>query len=346
MATVSTALPTIVSLIALTLYALYRRVRPKPIPTIPCNREAAHSLLGDIPGLFRAKEPVRWLNQQVQQSGSPIFQVFVGLTGKPLVLLTDFRESQDIQLRRKEFDRSDFLINAFKPVAPYHHIVQKTNAVWKAQRRLLQDLMTPSFLHKVAAPNMYASATTLVELWRRKADMAAGRPFNAQRDMNNATLDAVLEFSFGRSYPHRATRPQLELVESLSAAEIRRMLDEADRAGQPVEFAKVPLHESSQATLDLVKIMEDMIRSPSRTISWWWKKQSAHYKRITKVRDDFMEDQVKKAVERMRQHGTPDGGDDWVRCAVDLIMDREKRFAEKEGRKPVYWSPVTNAEVT
>lgn len=43
--------------------------------------------------------------------------------GKPWVIVTDFRESQDIQLSRKdEFDRSRMTGEVFGPIFPENHV--------------------------------------------------------------------------------------------------------------------------------------------------------------------------------------------------------------------------------
>lgn len=41
------------SVLIVVLYVAYRAVLPKPLPGIPYNREAANSLLGDIPEMMR-----------------------------------------------------------------------------------------------------------------------------------------------------------------------------------------------------------------------------------------------------------------------------------------------------
>ncbi|KAK7699121.1 hypothetical protein SLS64_011898 [Diaporthe eres] len=93
------------------------------------------------------------MSPQSKELNSPIFQIFPEPLGRPKVVLNDFREEQDILMRRgKEFDRAYTVHHLFKGIVPNHHIIEKTNAVWKGHRRLLQDLMSPGFLDGVAAP--------------------------------------------------------------------------------------------------------------------------------------------------------------------------------------------------
>ena len=65
--------------------------------------------------------------------------------------------------REPEFERAVTLANLVKGILPSHHIHHKTDNAWKAQRMLIRDLMTPSFLHKVAAPVLHGSAERLIE---------------------------------------------------------------------------------------------------------------------------------------------------------------------------------------
>lgn len=131
------------------LYSLYRYLLPKPIPGIPYNKDATKSLLGDIPQ-SKKESPgniFNWISAQSRRHNSPIFQIWLGPFTKPAVVVADFREGQDILLRRKKFDRSNFMSSVLSGEANSFHITLKTGPQWKAQRRLLQDLMTPAFLH-------------------------------------------------------------------------------------------------------------------------------------------------------------------------------------------------------
>ncbi|KAJ3958252.1 hypothetical protein N0V92_005179 [Colletotrichum tropicale] len=192
------------------LYSLYQFILPKPIPGIPYNKAATKSLFGDIPEIKKESSGniLGWISAQSRRHNSPIFQIWLGPLKKPTVVIADFREGQDILLRRKEFDRSSFMAGVLSGEAKSFHITLKTGPQWKAQRRLLQDLMTPGFLHSVAAPNIYKSALRLLDLWKRKSQLADGGAFSAEHDIFYAALDAVLDFGFGDAAPMRALVPQ------------------------------------------------------------------------------------------------------------------------------------------
>jgi len=140
------------------LYFLYRTALPKPIPGIPYNKDAARSVLGDVSAMVTYQSETGqifpWMVSQSVKLNSPIVQLFLRPFQKPWVIITDFRESQDILLRRtREFDRSDFLGDVFVSLVPEFHISKKsTDEKFKSNRNLIKDLMTPAFLHEESIP--------------------------------------------------------------------------------------------------------------------------------------------------------------------------------------------------
>lgn len=285
-----------------------------------------------------------WLLDQGRRHSGPVCQLFLRPFSKPFVLISDFREAQDVMLRRKEWDRSDYSIELLGGMAPYHHINQKTGPVWKAHRRLLQDLMMPAFLHKVAAPNIYASTLDLVKLWTDKERLARGRPFSAQDDIFYASLDSVLEFSFGSAFPHRAIPPQMRHIESLLTRR-QSHTPELETLNGAVPFASAPVHDTIEATLHASIAMGDLMDSPFPRLSWWFKCKMPYQAWVIRTRNRYLKEQVARAVQRMGDSEKDLENETWVRSAVDLMMLREKMFADKEGRRPVYWSPSIRDEV-
>ena len=138
------------------LYFLYLRALPRPIPGIPYNSESASRLLGDLPNfLALAKAGGRtrdfWSNL-ARRHDSAITQFFMGPFTKPNVVVSDFREIQDLLLRRsKEFDHGDFNNSMWGGVIPHHFICLNTRDPGFADaKRIQRDLMTPNFLHNVS----------------------------------------------------------------------------------------------------------------------------------------------------------------------------------------------------
>jgi hypothetical protein len=137
------------------LYLAWKWTLPKPLPGIPYNKAALNSIYGDSIEIAEIKKnggPIRsWFAQQPIRHKGPIAQVFMKPLSGPTVIVSDFREVQDILLRRnKEFDKGGPMIDAFRGVVPYHHVCMETSEPqFKVNRDLIKDLMTPSFLNDV-----------------------------------------------------------------------------------------------------------------------------------------------------------------------------------------------------
>ncbi|RKK06579.1 hypothetical protein BFJ65_g18477 [Fusarium oxysporum f. sp. cepae] len=333
-----------VTAVAVVLYALYRFLLPKPLKGIPYNAEATQSLLGDIAAIQKESpnNPFGWMIKKARLQTSPVFQFFLLPFGKPCVLVSDFREAQDILMRRKEFERSDFSIDVLGGEAPKFHINLKTGPEWKAHRRLLQDLMAPKFLHNVAAPNIYKSASNLIELWKEKAQIAAGRPFSAEQDIFYTALDAVYDFGFGDGLAHRALIPQLERLRTINKEEMQELRDQVVE-GNEIKFPLEPIHPAIEAPLASADNVTGVAGSGFPKLAWWFKGLQPKVKKMRALRDDFLKEQATKAVERSQSDGTKDEAH--LKSAVDLMMQRERTFASKAGREPVYWSDVMKDEI-
>lgn len=139
-----------------TLYLAWQWALPKPLPGIPYNAAALKSILGDVVEIRQVKKDggvVRtWFGQQNIRHNSPMTQVFITPLGKPAVVLSDFREIQDILLRRsKEFDKGGRVLQSFRGVIYNHHIgMPSSDPHFKRNRELVKDLMTPKFLNEVS----------------------------------------------------------------------------------------------------------------------------------------------------------------------------------------------------
>ncbi|KAI8271127.1 Cytochrome P450 monooxygenase [Colletotrichum sp. SAR11_239] len=313
------------------LYSLYQYLLPKPIPGIPYNVDATKNLLGDIPRLQKEANTnvYGWLINQTRIHKSPIIQAFIEPFHQPSVLVADFHEGQDILMRRKEFERSDFSIALLSGEAPNFHINIKTGPEWKAHRRLLQDLMTPKFLRGVAAPNIYKSSARLLDLWKIKAQAAAGHAFQADMDIFYAALDAVFDFGFGDAIEQRALIPQLEKV---AAAGTPNNADD----NNAIEFPSAPIDPSFQATLNSVENVGPVAASGFPKLAWWLVGWRPSVQRNRAILDKFIKEQVMKAVDRYKNEGADDN-DDYVKSAIDLMLLRSKHEAAvADGRAPTY----------
>lgn len=328
----------IVGVLVALFYGLYQWLLPKPLPGIPYNKASAKNLFGDIPSLVKEVSKTGdfagYIAKQSSKHNSPIAQLFLTPFGKPTLLVCDFKEAQDVLLHRgKEFDRSKFVGELFQGSGKDHHISMSTGPKWKARRKLLQDLMSPSFLHSVAAPAVYTSSLNILKLWELKADLADGRPFVASKDIFHAALDAVLAFAFGKGYKENATASQIELIESLERSKIA-----AGGQDDTVEFPPAKLGQSISSILALTAAVERVRGAASMSLNWWFIEREPSYKKASKDKDEAIHEELEKAVQARKQNGQGDNST-WVRSAVDHMVDREARSAEKEGRQPEPHSP-------
>ncbi|KAI9742533.1 MAG: hypothetical protein M1818_003673 [Claussenomyces sp. TS43310] len=330
-----TTVSLLVAAIILAVCALYRAALPKPIPGIPYHAASSRRLLGNVPAMLAYIEKsegtfITYVTDLMDSLNSPIIQVFIRPFGKPLVILADFRETHDIMTRRKEFDRSDVVGDLFLGVAPNHHIRQKTNDAWKAQRRLIQDLMTPTFLHDVAAPAILKKVSLLMDLWRVKARAARGHPWVANADLNHMSLDAISAFAFGAGFEHSAVKPDLDAVKAQD-------YNVPSSNDEPVVFAQGQKDQLLQSILDLTHTIGEVQGNPSPRLTWAYVMRKPKFKKAAKSKDDCLKRELQDAVKRFQSGNAQDVN---LRSAVDQMILSERDLAEKDGRSPEYFSGV------
>ncbi len=193
--------PVAVAAVVVLVLWLYRMALPKPLPGIPYNKGIG--ILGDLPEMMVVKREGNgtrhWFGRMATRHKSALTQFFLKPMAPPVLILTDYREVHDILFRRaREFDRSKRNNTTFGTVIPDHHIAMRSSDPrFKGNKELIKDLMTPAFLIGVCAPLMYKKALYLVDVWSLKAEKAAGRPFEAFKDLHDGAMDIILSVAFG-----------------------------------------------------------------------------------------------------------------------------------------------------
>ncbi|ORY04451.1 cytochrome p450 monooxygenase [Clohesyomyces aquaticus] len=325
----------ITTLMATILYAFYLWLIPKPIPGIPYNRDSTHRPLGDALDMLRevsiTSEFNLWCAKQVDKLNSPICQVFVNPFSKPWVLLADFAESQDIMLRRKEFDRSKFISGGMAPLGHFQSTLP-TDDTWREARLWTQDLMTPTFLNNFAGPAAYSSVGELIRLWKTKARLAQGRSFSAATDLNNVSTDTMLQFTFGDHFPHASQREQIDRISSLDPATLS--IGDENRA---IEFPEAPVDTYITATHEGTDYVEKAVNSWISELTMWWVTKTPRYKRVMATKNRVIREQIEISLRNVRRGA--------VRTGVDHMVSREIALAEKHGRSPKYGGQKFRDEV-
>lgn len=330
---------------AVSLGLLYRLALPRPLPGIPYNAAATYNLLGDVPAMqAHTKQDhgnnfVTFVLSAVRSLNAPLIQVFLGgPMSRPTVILSDFDEMQDIMTNRnKEFDRSPTTGLIVKGLGPNHHIHLRTTPQWLAQRRLTQDLMTPTFLNNIAGPTIYKEAKNFVDLWLAKSKLANGKPFDAETDLHFASWGAVMSFAFGERFSRNSQQSCPVILK-----EAHVMNTGGNSLDEPIQFAESEVSELLRAMLELMSAPQKVHGSPLPELKWKYVGMTQSFRRANKIKEDFITGALIDAVRALETSAS----EDWVKCAVDHMVCREKILAAKDGRKPEYTSGIMIDEVS
>ncbi|KAF2152690.1 cytochrome P450 [Myriangium duriaei CBS 260.36] len=319
-------------------YFLYRAALPKPIPGIPHHKKSAQSIWGDVPSLLKHQknhpQVFDWMTAQALELNSPIFQLFINPFGRPKVFIVDHRESTDILLRRsKDFDRSNFFGDIFVGTIPEHHIVGPTNERFKAQRKLLSDTMSPSFLNNVAAKHLYAHTLHLMELWRVKSKVAQGHPFAVDEDLNHMALDAIWAVSFGTDI--NTVKDEADFLQ-------KTHISTSTNIDEVVDLPCPERPAAFNALMALSDAMETSVKSPFPRQAHWFLRQFPGLKRAKAAKDALIQARLDDAKLRLLH---PDSRDEDIDCATDHMVFREQQAADREGRAPQFDTPAAKDEL-
>lgn len=341
--------------IFLLAYALYIAILPRPIRGIPHNANTARRILGDVPNALayqrKHQEMSGFLTDQLVKLDHPVIQLFLRPFGRPWVVVSDFREAQDVMLRRtREFDRSDFFSNLFTATLPTHQVRLKMGVDWKvrmavaldigkadnhfrhmlsgpqAHRRLTADTMSHQFLHDTVGPLLFESLSELLLLWRIKARLAQGRPFSAKEDVKHASLDTIFAATFGSNAGVTAAQANV-----LSSQADVKLSDDLDRA---VIMPAAVVIESYESIVKVADSSGIPLKSPFPLLHHWLAvRLSPSLRKAIKKKNELIHDRLSKAWNRYSS-AVPE--DFVVECALDLMLQREAHTAAKEGRLVEY----------
>ncbi|KAM0347308.1 hypothetical protein ACHAPU_004827 [Fusarium lateritium] len=313
-------------------YALYRSMLPQPFEGIPHNVAATKRIFGDLPEVKAYGSLTDWLATQAVKHQSPIFQAFIRPLAKPWVIVADHCEAADICTQRvKEFDRGTASTSLFHCVVPSAHITLKSsNPQFKKNKELVRNLMTPTFLSEVSAPEIYDKFSRLLELWNIKTDHANGKFFSASNDVHNAALDIIVCAAFG-----------LDTENTQLVKEIEQLNTEGSSSGEDGEFVfeKVALNEELHGLKVLAESVAKIVKTPSPPLFHFLHRNlSGSLKKAIVLSKQLQRREIGNGIKR-RERGEA------IKCALDEISLREEAMAKKEGREPDYYSEVITSEL-
>ncbi|KAH6617371.1 cytochrome P450 [Chaetomium tenue] len=307
---------------------LLRKLYPKPYPGIPYNEASARRITGDMmdfaPIIQKTNETADALfTVTTQKLGTPIAQVLFPGFRKPIILLEDPREIEDIIVRRnKEFDKGQTALDIFGPMFPRASISQFTTPALKAQKRLWADTMSMDFLRKVAAPNIHTSTCELIELWRLKASTTfQNQPFNVHSDFKDAALDAIWAVIVGEE-------------PGTIQHDIKTLEDQL--AGKACSGEAPPIGSFLKEQVSY--IMNSIARNGNTPSPKWAQKLETYtprYRKFRRVVKAEMHRAMKKAVDRYQSLEVARLEDDAAdTCAMDLVLRRQVLQARRAGVPP------------
>ncbi|KAI0530020.1 cytochrome P450 [Xylaria digitata] len=326
----------LVSIFTFSLYRLYTWALPRPIPGIPFDKAAKQRLLGNVPDVLdhvRKTGRMRtWFTEHNLRHQAVLTQAWIRPFSRPTLFLADFRESQDILLRRnKEFDRGQRSVDLFAGPVPNHHIAMlSSDPCYKRNKKLIRDLMTPRFLQDVAAPRIYAKAAALVNLWTLKLEINEKGLFSAGKDISDAAIDIIQAVSFGLDDDMSTIKRQFDYLTKLKSA--GQQILQGDTG--PAEFPRVPPAASIAACFMVGEHAGSLFKSLFPKAFHHFKVlTNAQLRRNIATKEEFIRCEINKTVARFQSHGERS-----VRSAMDSVLLKESDMAASEKRKPDFHS--------
>ncbi|KAL5042262.1 hypothetical protein BDW71DRAFT_217112 [Aspergillus fruticulosus] len=319
-------------------YLLYSFLRPSPIASIPYNNPpSALSILGDIPSLLSHLKAnstntfTTYTTSLLRTLNSPLIQVFTNPFRPPTLILGDYAAAYDISVHRtREFDRSPTVGYMLSGFIPEHHILLRTDERWKAQRRLIMGALSARYIFGVMAPVIEERVVGLVELWREKSRLAGGRLWSAKRDVYLLALEGIVAFTFGGGFGGVASREKV--------GDLR--VQSGGVGDEPVVFSEGRADAVLEATLEITKTMGELKGSLLPRVKWEIVRRSKSLRDAMIVMEENVQRELTKAVTKM--HGKRKAV---VMSAVEHMVAHERDLADKEGRKPDYFSRVMVDEI-
>lgn len=311
----------ILSLLLFVYYMLF----PKPYPGIPHNEASVKRITGDIPLLI----PLIKANNEFSDNlftvttrrlGTPIAQfLFPGLQ-KPLIIIDDPREVEDICLRRNtEFDIAPMEVEISGCVFPNSPLSMYTTPELRAHKRRWAETVSPEFLRGTVSGHVYKSTLELVKLWRLRAYADEGWPFKVLDDLENSTLDASLGFTVAEDG-------------GMTRSEITRLQREINGDDTPVEppFGSFIKHE--------LEYLTDTIARNTLSPSPKWAQILTTYTPRYRKSKRIIKSRVGRAIDKAAQRLSCLGSDELKArvpkkdtCMIDLVLQQHVGEARLAG---------------
>ena len=172
----------------------------------------------------------------------------------------------------------------------------------------------------MSAREVYTKASHLVDLWTSKAKLAASRPFNAEADVFDVSMDIIIAAAFGVDDDLSMVKHQLASLTSKTPSDLPLNADGS------VAFTHIPSVPEIAAIEYLCDHIGELFKARFPRWSHLWKRlTNPALPKAVAEKDKFIYNEIDKAVARLRN------GDSGMHSAMDHILQRD-------GRCPEGWS--------
>ncbi|KAK6225037.1 cytochrome P450 [Colletotrichum tabaci] len=330
----------VAAVVAVLLRIAYLQLLPKPIPGVPHNKDSAGRLLGDAPYFKQyekaARFRTRFFYDLVSKHKSPLAQFFPGPFARPFLVLADYREAQRLMSKQSKDLSRGFLNNVvWSFFLPNHFIaMEDSHPSFKKSKFLTKDLMTNNFLHTVSAPASHQAVSNFVKLWKQKAAIAQGLPFETTRDLEGLTYDIMMTAIFGKGEGEGMTMQQSQ---ALLNDKIK-----TDGTAKVALFPPAADPEILQAHHDLNVSITGAFGSLFPRVFFFFENFRPRTRRALATKRDFVQAEISRSVAQLTANSPGGKPGNQLASAADYVISRERAAAETEGRLPVYDSMELN----
>jgi len=186
----------------------------------------------------------------------------------------------------------------------------------------------------VNAPHTYVVACNLLDLWRLKARLANGRPFDVVNDIVEFSFDSILSAATGLGPEGGDIKRQLSYLEEIGTCIFQpdSIIGEVmvfPSAGTSTKLAALTVNEESlwkgfympwPRLYHAINNLRPSVRHAGQTLR------------------GYIESQITRAIPRLTQGSGPE-------CALDYVIGREIKAAQQAGREPMLDDPRIRDEI-
>ncbi|RFU78896.1 cytochrome p450 monooxygenase [Trichoderma arundinaceum] len=173
-------------------------------------------------------------------------------------------------------------------------------------------------------------------MWALKASQAAGRPFSAYEDIHYVALDIILAAAFGIQLEDSTTQKQYEFLQLQPF-----LTGSSNSKNDPVSYDRIPVSKSRAALIKVTGTVVVGYKSPFPRLHHWILRHTI-WREAFALKEEFITHEIQNSVERLTSENKQGKR---MRCAMDMMLQREIGYARKEGRKPDINAPRMRDEL-